>query len=60
LQENPERRIILSEPKKDNSKMSNLMWDYKNEVLKETAHLKLNLELMEIDKWNLEKIESRI
>lgn len=45
--------------KKDNSKMGNLMWDYKNEVLKETAHLKLNLELMEIDKWNLEKIGSR-
>lgn len=45
--------------KKDNSKMGNLMWGYKNEVLKETAHLKLNLELMEIDKWNLEKIESR-
>jgi uncharacterized protein with ParB-like and HNH nuclease domain len=45
--------------KPDNSKMSNLMWDYKNEVLKETAHLKLNLELMEIDKWNLEKIECR-
>lgn len=45
--------------KKDNSKMSNLMWDYKNEVLKETAHLKLNMELMMIDKWNLDRIESR-
>ena len=45
--------------KKDNSKMSNLMWDYKNEVLKETAHLKLNMELMVIDKWNLDRIESR-
>lgn len=45
--------------KKDNSKMSNLMWDYKNEVLKETAHLKLNMELMRIDKWDLDRIESR-
>lgn len=45
--------------KKDNSKMSNLMWDYKNEVLKETAHLKLNLELMEIDKWDIAKIDIR-
>ena len=45
--------------KKDNSKMSNLMWDYKNEVLKETAHLKLNLELMEIDKWDMAKIDIR-
>jgi hypothetical protein len=45
--------------KKDNSKMGNLMWDYKNEVLKETAHLKLNMELMKIDKWDLENIENR-
>ena len=45
--------------KKDNSKMGNLMWDYKNEVLKETAHLKLNLELMEIDKWDMERIDVR-
>lgn len=45
--------------KKDNSKMSNLMWEYKNEVLKETAHLKLNLELMSIEKWDLTKIDDR-
>lgn len=45
--------------KKDNSKMSNLMWGYKNEVLKETAHLKLNLALMEIDKWDMAKIDIR-
>lgn len=37
----------------------NLMWDYKNEVLKETAHLKLDLELMEIDKWDMTRIDSR-
>lgn len=45
--------------KKDNSKMGNLMWDYKNEVLKETAHLKLNMELIKIDKWDIEKIDRR-
>lgn len=45
--------------KKDNSKMGNLMWDYKNEVLKETAHLKLNLELIEIDRWDMERIDVR-
>lgn len=45
--------------KKDNSKMGNLMWNYKNEVLKETAHLKLNLELTEIEKWDMEKIDIR-
>ncbi len=45
--------------KKDNSKMGNLMWAYKNEVLKETAHLKLNLELIKIDKWNLDEISTR-
>ncbi len=26
----------------DNSRMSNLKWEYKNEVLKGTAHLTLN------------------
>lgn len=45
--------------KKDNSKMGNFMWGYKNEVLKETAHLKLNLELMEIDKWDMARIDKR-
>ncbi|MBQ2922046.1 MAG: DUF262 domain-containing protein [Tyzzerella sp.] len=45
--------------KKDNSKMGNLMWDYKNEVLKDTAHLKLNLELIPIEKWDLKRIDGR-
>ena len=45
--------------KKDNSKMGNLMWDYKNAILKDTAHLKLNLELIDIDKWDLKKIDVR-
>ena len=45
--------------KKDNSKMGNLMWDYKNEVLKETGHLTLNLELMKIEKWDMSRINDR-
>ncbi len=45
--------------KKDNSRMGNLMWDYKNEVLKETAHLRLNMELINIEKWDMERIEER-
>lgn len=45
--------------KKDNSKMSNDVWGYKNEVLKNTAHLILNAELFEIKKWNIEQIELR-
>lgn len=45
--------------KKDNSKMGNLMWGYKNEILKETAHLKMNLELMQVDKWGMAQIEDR-
>lgn len=33
--------------------------DYKNEVLKDTAHLKLNLELIPIDKWDLKRVDGR-
>lgn len=43
----------------DNSKMSNLQWDYKNEILKGTAHLKMNMELIPIKKWTLADIERR-
>ncbi len=45
--------------KSDNSKMSNLQWDYKNTVLQSTAHLKLNMDLMSIKKWTLKHIEKR-
>jgi len=45
--------------KHDNSKMSNLKWEYKNEILKDTAHLTLNMELLAVKKWNLERIEER-
>lgn len=43
----------------DNSRMSNLKWEYKNEVLKGTAHLTLNMELLPVEKWNLDKIDER-
>lgn len=45
--------------KLDNSKMSNLKWEYKNEILKDTAHLTLNMEIIPIEKWNLDRIDER-
>lgn len=45
--------------KSDNSRMSNLEWDYKNEVLKGTGHLKLNMSLLLVDRWDLQKIDER-
>lgn len=45
--------------KPDNSKMSNQLWDYKNEILKSTAHLKMNVELLSIPKWNIKCIDDR-
>lgn len=45
--------------KQDNSRMSNLGWEYKNEILKGTSHLTLNLELISIEKWKLDNIDAR-
>ena len=45
--------------KPDNSKMSNQVWDYKNEILKSTAHLKMNMELLPIPKWTFKCIADR-
>ena len=45
--------------KPDNSKMSNQLWDYKNEILKSTAHLKMNMELLSIPKWTIKCIDDR-
>lgn len=45
--------------KPDNSKMSNQLWGYKNEVLKNTAHLKMNMELLYIPKWTIKCIDDR-
>ena len=45
--------------KPDNSKMGNALWDYKNEVLKETGHLTMNMKLLEVPHWDLQHIEDR-
>ena len=45
--------------RRDNSKMGNDIWNYKNEVLKGTAHLTMNMELLAIERWDLAQIEER-
>ena len=45
--------------KPDNSRMSNHVWEYKNKVLAATSHLKMNIKLLEHDKWKIEDIEKR-
>lgn len=45
--------------KSDNSKMQNYMWDYKNEILRSTGHLKLNSDLLEIKRWGFDEIKKR-
>ena len=45
--------------KPDNSKMSNQLWNYKNDILKSTAHLKMNMELLSIPKWTIKCIDER-
>lgn len=45
--------------KPDNSRMSNQSWNYKNDILKSTAHLKMNMELLAIPKWTIKCIDER-
>jgi hypothetical protein len=45
--------------KPDNSKMSNQLWDYKNDVLKSTGHLKMNMDLLSVSKWTIACINAR-
>ena len=45
--------------KPDNSKMGNATWNYKNEVLKDTGHLTMNMALLQVDHWDLQHIEER-
>ncbi|HHT37200.1 MAG TPA: DUF4357 domain-containing protein [Firmicutes bacterium] len=45
--------------KRDNSVMKNNVWSYKNKILAETSHLKMNEELLKIDKWTIEEIDKR-
>lgn len=43
----------------DNSRMQNRLWDYKNKILANTSHLKINKEILEIDQWTIEEIDKR-
>lgn len=43
----------------DNSKMKNKVWEYKNEILKNTSHIKMNEEILNIQKWDISEIEKR-
>lgn len=52
------RNLTLA-AKADNSKMSNLQWTYKNEVLKVISHLKMNMELIPSKKGTLADIDCR-
>lgn len=45
--------------KPDNSKMQNKVWQYKNDILSSTAHLKMNETLLKKEKWTIEDIDSR-
>ena len=43
----------------DNSKMSNKPWPDKQEVLQETGHLKLNMNILQLPEWNSNTIKDR-
>lgn len=43
----------------DNTVMSNNPWEFKNEVLRGTGHLKLNMNILQLDHWDTNEIETR-
>lgn len=45
--------------KPDNSKMQNKVWQYKNDILSSTSHLKMNEPLLKKEKWTIEDIDDR-
>lgn len=45
--------------KKDNKVNSNKLFDYKQEILKDNNHLRINTELFELQKWDIEEINKR-
>lgn len=45
--------------KPDNSRMSNKPFEYKKEILKTTSHLKMNEEILEKEKWDIDEINAR-
>lgn len=45
--------------KPDNSKMSNKPWEYKKQILSDTAHLIMNQEILKNEKWTISDINQR-
>lgn len=45
--------------KVDNSKMSNNPWEYKKAILEETSHIKMNKEILNLPKWDINEINKR-
>ncbi|MBQ6270491.1 MAG: DUF4357 domain-containing protein [Clostridiales bacterium] len=45
--------------KPDNSAMGDKPWEYKNKILKSTSHLKINEEILQVDKWTIDRINER-
>jgi len=45
--------------KVDNSKMKNKPWEYKKEILSDTAHLTMNKAILEKEKWTVSEINER-
>ena len=45
--------------KPDNSKMKNKPWEYKKEILADTAHLTMNQAILKKDKWTIAEIDAR-
>lgn len=45
--------------KVDNSVMKNKVWSYKNRILADTSHLKLNEELLKVKKWTIDSVDER-
>lgn len=45
--------------KVDNSRMQNKVWTYKNEILSNTSHLKINQDILKKEKWDIRAIHER-
>ena len=45
--------------KTDNSAMKNSVWSYKTRILADTSHLKINEELLKVERWTIEEIDKR-
>lgn len=45
--------------KVDNSRMQNKVWTYKNEILSNTSHLKINQDILKKEKWDIHAIHER-